>query len=42
MAKKKKTIVPKVPKVPKVLKGTVKHTIKGGVKNAGKLRTGLH
>ena len=39
MARKKKAMVPKVPKVPKE---TVKHTIKGGVKNAGKFRTGLH
>lgn len=39
MARKKKAIVPKVPKVPKE---TVKHTIKGGVKNASKLRTTLH
>ena len=42
MVRKKKAIVPKVPKVPKVLKGTVKHAIKGGVKNASKLRTTLH
>lgn len=39
MARKKKAKVSEVPKVPR---GTVKHTIKGGVKNASKLRTGLY
>ena len=39
MARKKKAIVPKVPKVPKE---TVKQTIKGGVKHAGKFRASLH
>ena len=42
MARKKKAMVPKVPKVPKGPKETVKHTIKGGVKHAGKFRASLH